>query len=97
VSGAGPVFCDEDDMPLTSRDMNASLQHDILGDLLTEHPSLFLAEDVIGRSVMVAPTPKLLWRWMSANPASTSWSIDGLRRRLVLLVLEQAIILVLIR
>jgi hypothetical protein len=45
---SGPAFCDEDGVVLTSRDMNES-PHEILGDLLSEHPSLFLA-DVMTRS-----------------------------------------------
>jgi hypothetical protein len=40
---SGPAFCDEDGVVLTTRDMNESL-YDILGDLLSEHPSLFLAD-----------------------------------------------------
>ena len=40
---SGPAFCDEAGVVLTSRDMNESL-YDILGDLLGEHPSLFLAD-----------------------------------------------------
>jgi hypothetical protein len=40
---SGPAFCDEDGVVLTSRDMNES-PFDILGDLLSEHPSLFLAD-----------------------------------------------------
>jgi hypothetical protein len=39
----GPAFCNEEGVVLTSRDMNESL-HEILGELLGEHPSLFLAD-----------------------------------------------------
>jgi hypothetical protein len=40
---SGPAFCDEDGVVLTSRDMNVCL-HEILGELLVEHPTMFLAD-----------------------------------------------------
>jgi hypothetical protein len=40
---SGPAFCNKDGGVLTSRDMNACL-HETLGELLVEHPIMFLAD-----------------------------------------------------
>jgi hypothetical protein len=43
TGSSGPAFCDEEGIVLASHDMNYSL-HGILGDLLSNHPTLFLAD-----------------------------------------------------
>jgi hypothetical protein len=40
---SGPAFCDKGGVVLTSRDMNGCL-HETLGELLVEHPTMFLAD-----------------------------------------------------
>jgi hypothetical protein len=40
---SGPAFCGEEGIVLTRRDMNECL-HEILGELLIEHPTMFLAD-----------------------------------------------------
>jgi hypothetical protein len=40
----GPALCDEEGIVLTSCDMNELLHSGLLGELLVEHPTLFLAD-----------------------------------------------------